>query len=442
MEKENSGEQLHIEGVEPSNFSVAESEDLSKIEQASDNLEFKPSEDAIQLSFDTDVELDISKEIVDEKLTKALELQTPKRKKKSTIINLILLLINILFMIFIVKGLIDNIGDADFNDVIQSQGKKLWWLAGGVIVYVLYMIVQFLMYQVLIKDLTGKSRKKLAYDVAVVGKYYDNVTPFAVGGQPMQIVVLAKSGVSPGVSTSIPIMKVMINSIVNMVLVLGFFIFGIPKIPHTSMFNDLLLTILVILGVIGLIITVVVTLFMVLISSGNLVTRSLISKVVRLGYKLHFVKNYRQAYKKAINQVAEYRSSMKYLWKRKKLLFKMTILSVFECLTYAILPYFVVMAFCGTIDLSMGMILMICIVQYYICAMASSFIPLPGGTGLMEISFIFLFGAGVINLGDAIVWALLAWRFLSYYLILLHGFTHEFYKIIKNLIKNRRKREI
>ena len=437
MKKEKLEEQMIIEGVEPSSFSCDK-----KSEKTENIVEFE-TETGEQLSFDAEpADLEIPKEVVDEKLKHIFESQTPKKKKRNTIVNLILLLVNIVFMVFIVKSLIANVGESDFSEIAEKQGSKLWWLVGGVGVYVIYMIVQFLMYHVLIKDLTKKSRPKLAYDVAVVGKYYDNVTPFAIGGQPMQIITLAKNGVAGGISTSIPIMKLMINSIVNMVLIVIFFVFGLPRIPQTNEFFTLLLTILEVLGVVGLIITVCVTMFMVLISSGNLVTRSLISKVIRIGYKLKIVKNYRVSLKKAINYVAEYRSSMKYLWKRKWLLTKMILLATVECLSYAIMPYFVVMAFCTTIDLNAFMLIFICIVQYYICAMASSFFPLPGGTGLMEISFILLFGAGVINLGDSIVWALLAWRFLSYYLILVHGFINELYKIIKSMIKNKTKREV
>ena len=435
MKKEKLEEQMTIEGVEPSNFSCAEN-----VENEPEKQTFE-TETGTQLSCLESEELELSKEIVEEKLTEALKTQTPKQKRKSTIVNLLLLLVNIVFMVFIVKSLISNIGDVDLGEVVKQQGPKLWWLAGGLLIYAIYMFAQFAMYHVLIKDLTCKKRPKLAYDVAVVGKYYDNVTPFAVGGQPMQIVSLAKNGISAGVSTSIPVMKLMINSIVTTMLILVFFIFGLPRIPHTSAFNDFLLTLLEILGVVGLIITVIVTTFMILISSGNFVTRSFVSKIIKFGCRIKIVKNYRQTLKKTMNQVAEYRSSMRYLWRKKKLLFKMIALSMLESLSYAIMPYFVVMAFAGTININPIMLVFICIVQYYICAMASSFIPLPGGTGLMEISFIFLFGAGVINLGDNIVWALLAWRFLSYYFILIHGFTHELAKIVKGFIKSRRKRE-
>lgn len=437
MEKQEN-EQLLIEGVEAPNFSDAEKNENLAETYAQENPVYE-TEEGEQLSFSTDVDIGISKEYADEKLKEVLESQSPKKKKKKTIINLCLLLVNIVFMVYIINKLIANVGDVSFSDIISKQGSKLWWLAGGLVAYLLYILAQVLMYTVLIKDLTGKRRIGLAYDVAIVGKYYDNVTPFAVGGQPMQIIRLAENGISPGVSTSIPIIKMLINSMVNMLLVIIFFVFGLPKIPLSSPFNDMLLLLLEILGVIGVVITVVVTLFMFLISTGNFVTRSVISGIVRLGYKMKIVKNYRVTLKKFINQVSEYKTSMSYLWKHKKLLVKMILLSVMECLTYAIMPYFVVMAFAGETGMSPLMFLFICIVKYYICSMASSYIPLPGGTGLMEISFIFLFGI-VVN--DAVVWALLIWRFLSYYLILVHGFTHELIKIVKNLVANRKKREV
>ena len=172
---------------------------------------------------------------------------------------------------------------------------------------------------------------------------------------------------------------------------------------------------------------------------GGLFTRSFISGILRIGYKLKIVKNYREAFHKFINQVAEYKVSFRFIWKNKKTLLKMLVLSIFECLTYAIMPYFVVQAFAPSITFEPMMLLVICISQYYICAMASSFIPLPGGAGMMEVSFIFLFG---VIVGNNIVWALLAWRILSYYLILIHGFVHEFTHIINGFIKNRKKREL
>ncbi len=456
-EQENTSAQILVEEneiaskteVEKAKIQNAEAQEVQK-NQAETSSEVVTNDSAVktesleenikeQTEFDISRGLEVSEEYTEQKYQKVMEYSSPKKKRKSTIINLCLLLINLVFLVTIVRSLMRNVGEKNILDVFASQGAKLWWLVGGMCIYALFMLIQTLMYYVLIKDITGKKRMKLAYDVAVVGKYYDNATPFAAGGQPMQIVRLVKNGVSVGTSTSIPIIKLILNSSVSVVLTILFFVFGVPKIPMSTPLNDMLLTILIILAVIGLIITIIVVVFTFLMGTGGFVTRSFISGILRIGYKLKLVKNYRETFQKVLNQVAEYKVSFKYIWKKKKMLLKMLLLSVFECLTYAIMPYFVVQAFAETITIEPFLFLIICISQYYVCAMASSFIPLPGGTGLMEISFIFLFG---IIVGDNIVWALLAWRILSYYLILAHGFVHEFVHIIKGFVKNRKLREL
>lgn len=391
-----------------------------------------------------DESIGLSSEIVEEKLKQALETQSPKKKKKSVIINLILLLVNIVFMVFIVKNFMGEVGDVNFGTIVETQGNRLWWLAGGLLAYVFYMLVQMLMYKVLIKSLTGKKRYGLAYDVAVVGKYYDNVTPFAVGGQPMQIVRLATNNISAGVSASIPIIKLLVNTTVSTLIALAFFIFGLPRIPMTSAFNDIILLLLEILGIIGLIISVIAVIFMVLVSSGSLFTRSFISGILRLGYKMKLVKNYRKSFKKFINQIAEYKSSMAYLVKHKLLFFKLIVLSILECITYASMPYFVLMAFASPATLSSMtplLFFVVCLTKYYICFMASGYIPLPGGTGMMEIAFIALFGT-MVDGNLSIVWSLLIYRFLSYYLIIIHGFIHELSHIIKGIVKNSKQKKM
>lgn len=388
----------------------------------------------------TSDKIEIPEEKAEEKLEEILSSQKPQKRRKSTIISLILLLVNIVFMVFIVKGLIGNIGEQNFFDYVKGQGNRLWWLVGGIACYALYMFSQTIMFHALIKDITGKSRWGLSYNVGITGKYYDNVTPFAVGGQPMQIVALAKSGISPGVSTSIPLIKMIINSMTTAVLGLVFFAVGISKIMPTNSLYAFLFVVFEILGIIGLVITIFGVIIMIMLSTGNLFTRSLIAWIVKVGYKLKLVKNYRVTLKKWLDQVGEYKASVNYLKKNKKLLFKMVLYSCLESLSYAGISFFVVMAFMdpnyiANNPISVWYILFSCVVKYYICSMAGSYIPLPGATGLMEIAFIALYGEFV---GEAIVWALLSWRIISYYFILLHGFIHEMSKIIRNVSKQKK----
>ena len=100
-----------------------------------------------------------------------------------------------------------------------------------------------------------------------------------------------------------------------------------------------------ILGIIGLVITLFGAILIIMLSTGTLFTRSLIAWIVKLGYKLKLVKNYRATLKKWLDQVGEYKASMNYLKKNKKLLFKMILYSCLESLSYAAISFFVVMAF-------------------------------------------------------------------------------------------------
>ena len=388
-------------------------------------------------------QLEISNDFAEEKLNEVMSSQKPQKKKKSSIVSLVLLLVNVAFMVFIISGLIKNVGEQNFIEYIKTQGTTLWWLIGGVVCYGLYMFSQTIMFHALIKSTTGKSQWKLAYNVGVTGKYYDNITPFAVGGQPMQIVELSKTGLSPGVSTSIPLIKLLINGLVSTLLALLFFLVGLPKIAPTNSFYSFLFIVFEILGVIGLVITLFGSIFMIILSTGTLFTRSLIAWIVKLGYKLRLVKNYRVTLKKWLGQVNEYKASGRFLVKNKKLLLKMILYSCLETLSYAGISFFVIMAFMdpaymNSANVSVWFILLSCIVKYYICSMAGSYIPLPGATGLMEIAFIALYGEFV---GDAIVWALLTWRIMSYYFILVHGFVNEVAKIVKNISKSKKEKK-
>ena len=266
IEQENSSAQILVDenkNADTFEFATVKVADIANNNQniEADIVVIDKEEIKEQTEFDKSRGLEVSEEYTEQKYQKVMEYQSPKKRRKNTIINLCLLLINLIFLVTIVKSLINNVGEKSILEVIQSQGAKMWWLVGGMLIYVIFMLVQTLMYYVLIKDITGKKRMKLAYDIAVVGKYYDNVTPFAAGGQPMQIVRLVQNGVSIGTSTSIPIIKLIINSSISVILTVLFFIFGVPKIPMSTPLNDMLLMILIILGVIGLVITIIVVVF-------------------------------------------------------------------------------------------------------------------------------------------------------------------------------------
>jgi len=183
-----------------------------------------------------------------------------------------------------------------------------------------------------------------------------------------------------------------------------------------------------------------------IIANSKVLGRSLARMIVKVGYKLRIFKDYRSAYKKIINQVTEYRSSIDYLKKNGVTLLLSIILVLIEILSLASIPFFVTLSltdvtFAGT-SAVFGFWVE-CLVKYYICYFASAYIPLPGGTGMMEIAFVILFSS-VIG-PNFVAWGFLIWRLMSYYSIIVQGFAITLVDIfvgmgkrekLKNNIKN------
>ncbi|MBQ7467132.1 MAG: flippase-like domain-containing protein [Clostridia bacterium] len=379
----------------------------------------------------------IDEQIARDRLEEAIEAEKPKKKRKSIITNLIFLAINIAIMFFIIRTGLKEANGMPFSQIIQTQGKRLWWLAGGLVLFVIVAFADSMIFVKLIKNATGKHRPWLAYKVSSVGRYIDNITPFAVGGQPSQILNLTRAGLSPGVATSIPIIKLIIHNTVYAIILILVFIFGIPFLPPATYLNELLMILLKIFAVIGIFFTVLFNMIYILIGSGKIVGRSFVRFIVRLGYGLRIVKDYRKSYNKIMKTVLEYQSSIAYLKKNKRTMIACIFYSIIDVLALFAIPFMIVMAFSSIELTSAGAffsLMWICMTKFVIAQMAAVVIPLPGGTGMMEFSFIAMFGVASL-IGDAfIIWGLLAWRLFTYYLIILQGFVISTGSSIKRLI--------
>ena len=131
---------------------------------------------------------------------------------------------------------------------------------------------------------------------------------------------------------------------------------------------------------------------------------------------MKILKNYDKHYDKVMSFVEDYQNIMKEYSKSKLDVVYQVLLSGARFVLLFSIPYFIYMSFPyqgGKIG-SFGEFF----VYTALIDLASSFIPLPGGTGMNEITFTFLFRE---YLGGSTFWALLLWRFCSYYFYLLQG---------------------
>ena len=292
----------------------------------------------------------------------------------------------------------------------------------------------------MLKTSTGKFRPFLSYRTSVVGKYYEAITPLSAGGQPAQVVYMAKRGVSAGVATSIPVVRATILNLVNILVALLMFIFVVPSVKAPNDLLGILFGLLKILSYIGLVFNTLYLLVMLIVANSKVFGRVLVRSIVKFGYRIRLVKSYRNSYKKFMGQVAEFQNSISYVKRNWWMLLSTILIMLLEIAAYASMPFVVSIALSDITFATwgeLGAFWIETVALYYICFMASAYIPLPGGTGMMEFSFIILF-TPIIGV-QFVVYGFLIWRIVSYYLTIAQGFTLTIGDIVAAAIKKKQK---
>ena len=67
------------------------------------------------------------------------------------------------------------------------------------------IVAETVKYAFLMKKVDGRVDWRVARRVVLLGRYYDNVTPSGIGGQPFQIYYMSKNGYSDAHSAAIPV---------------------------------------------------------------------------------------------------------------------------------------------------------------------------------------------------------------------------------------------
>lgn len=286
-----------------------------------------------------------------------------------------------------------------------------WWLVPAVLVFLIATLANVAKYVVMIYKSFGREARppmrqmiKVAWRVVMLGKYYDNVTPAAIGGQPFQIYYMHKhSGLSSGHATSIPIFGMIAGQIGFLILAIIAFLAGglMQKSPALAT-----------LAWIGLLFYAFWPVMVAGVSFLPKQTTRFLQFCTKVLAKLHIVKNREEALEKIENEVTEYAKSVKMILKTHGIFTATIVLSMVYHIAVAAIPYFVLTAFGGDVGFWS------CLVTTMAVTSAVYFVPTPGNAGAAEGTFYVVFSA--LSTGY-VFWAMLIWRFFSYYIYIIVG---------------------
>lgn len=320
----------------------------------------------------------------------------PKKPKLNTVLNAAFLVFSagmLLYFAFSDGGLID------LMKYIEDFSAGWLLLAFGC------MIAQLLIDAWLTCLIVRISRPdysfRSGFKTMMVGQFYSSVTPMGVAAKPMQVYSLSRQSLSVGDAGAAMVQKYLIYQFTlvfySLGLLLARYSFFSRKIP------DLML-----LSAVGFLVQASLIVVLLLFSKSRKMTKTIIEMAVSLLKKLRLVKNGEDSVRSISAQLESFHENFQAILRRKKLLAASFLLTLLQMTLFYAVPYCVYRAFFLREATMFDMVAAQAVVN-----LASSFMPLPGGTGAAEGSFVVVFQMFFSK--DIVRSAMVLWRAATYY---------------------------
>ncbi len=376
-------------------------------------------------------EIIINETLVNQAVKETEHQANVKKSSKKSLFGLLFVFLNIVLVVILGFTSFNQsgAGGATFGDMFKTWMKKenFWFWLIAMLLGLLSLFAEAMKFYVMIRRTTKKRKLWLSIKTAIMGKYYDNITPLGSGGQPFQIYYLSKGGVPGAEAMYLPVASFFLNQLAFLFLcIMAFIVNGISGLGIDN-------TTLTIMAYVGAAFSIAIPVAIFIASFMPKLRAKIIKLCVRISYRFKLVKNKGAATRKANKLVNDYRRSLIMLAKSKGTLLIIIILSLIYQISLCSIPYFVVRA-CGITEVNWFFSLCTCIFVYA----AISFIPTPGNSGAAEVSFAMLFTMIIDSATVSKYWAMAYWRFCCYFLIVLIGVLF----VIGGMIRANRQRKM
>jgi len=346
-------------------------------------------------------------------------------KRKNIFWAIFFMLLNVGLLFYLISSDEDLQGDVsgakDFNILI---------LLGALLFMIAYIAIDIIKTYQMIKFFTGRREILLSIKITVIGKYYDEITPLATGGQPFQIYELTKAGISGVHASGVILIKYFIYQA-------AFFLYGLLSLAAILIAGVQFTVPQYILFIIALFINALIPFTVYYLAVQNKSTSKLISFFLRIGEKLKIVKNKEAAMEKVNNTVSEFSNAFNLLKNDSKQVGKLIILTLIEAGLYLSIPFVVYLSYNPAIvsDPAFLKIMIKYITMFIFIYFVMSIFPLPGGSGAAEFGFKWFLGS--FFLSGSVSIAIILWRGITYYMPIFVGFI----VVIKDILKKFRFKE-
>ena len=340
-----------------------------------------------------------------EQIEQAEQSVTKQKSKKKKLWNFLFFALNIVVVVGILTYQITQETITPIGDI---KNFRLYFLPIILATFGIVMALDAYRTNIFLKQSGNRSRPFLCYKMCAIGRYYDNITPMSSGGEPSQIFYMNHRGLNASSALSVPMGRYVVSQISWMLV--G--IFAVVMIAFSGVMD---VSLVIVIGLVAFAANLLLLSVCLILSMSKKIGNKLVIKILKFLKKLKIIKHYEKQYEKVNGVVKNYQNTMQTYAKNKwKFLYTIFISIIVFLLIYSV-PYFTYLLFGGT-DYSVWLKMFVFAVMI---DLASSIIPIPGGSGLNEISFTAIFGS--IFPEGTVFWGLLIWRFMTYYSFVVQG---------------------
>lgn len=321
--------------------------------------------------------------------------------KKVTIKSIIILLLTFILFWYILKD----------NFVISMKlllSSNIIYLFLAILVYCTYFLIE----AYLIYKLTNQYSKDYKFfssiRLNIIVKFFNGITPFSSGGQPVEVYELSKETKSTSKSLLVVVENFVILQIsMSIITFIAILLINVLNINITG-FEWLLL-------MIGVVITIGSLVLVIITCLKPKYIIYLVKMTVNFLYRIGIIKDKDKYINSCYEKCDEYKKSFKDLFKNIRFLIECIIINIVYMIIYFLIPYFAFKAINVNIDINIITLIVLSTFTY----IGSTFVPLPGASFGCEYMFISLFSLYIVD--SYISPALIIWRFITYYLPMIIG---------------------
>jgi len=321
---------------------------------------------------------------------------------KSHLFSLILCALSLVFLVlYLVK--VDGLSAAS---AVLKQTRVVWLFA-AVGCIVVYWLLEAYALQLTLRVVNPKQRFRDTLHISMIGQFFNNITPFASGGQPMQAYFLTRRGTNLGSSMTALLTKFIVYQItltvyclVTIILRFNFFAGAV---------HDLIYLVLV-----GFAVSAGVTSFLIGAAFFKKGMTRAAGIIISILTKIKIVKHPEARLAFAVMEIEKFNTQFKEMRSHKTMLFKTSLITVAQLTAMFLIGNVIYVSF----GLSGADALTLIAGQAFVC-MVSSYVPTPGAMGAAEGSFALFFGLFFPN--KLISLAVVLWRLITFYLPIVVG---------------------